>query len=363
MNAAIRNAPYPGRMARSKGSVREVRNSRLQGSGKAQGVKDEGRTPTSSLPHVPLPTSLEFGVSLLRLRISLVRPLQAVALLAAAVSVAGAATLPLADGVLVYEPGPAPFKAYVKELRTPGGVQVLLDSPADHIHHHGLMLALGADGVDFWTEKPPETMGRQVARAPVDVDGNSLRQSLDWQVPGGTNVLVETRQVVLRPGSGTHPTRVAWESILRPAANRDVRLWGRHYFGLGLRFVRDLDGATEFLFRPGATNRVVRGDERLTPARWCAARGTIGGKPVTVAMFDHPANPRHPAEWFTMARPFAYLSATLGLEKAPMTIPAGQDLRLRWAVALWDGPIAAEAIDAEWTAWTEDKDGPTKGIP
>ena len=269
---------------------------------------------------------------------------------------AGAATLPLADGALVYETGPAPFKAYVKELRTPGGVQVLLDSPADHIHHHGLMLALGADGVDFWTEKPPETMGRQAARGPAGVAGNVLRQTLDWQAPGGANVLAETRQIALRAGSAARPTRVSWESALRPAAGRDVRLWGRHYFGFGLRFVRDLDGATEFLFRPGATNRVVRGDERLTPGRWCAARGAIGGKPVTVALFDHPGNARHPAEWFTMAKPFAYMSATLGLEKAPMTLPSGQDLRLRWAVVLWDGHVAAEAVDAEWTAWTEDKD-------
>jgi len=291
------------------------------------------------------------------------RLVAAAALVAASVAVARAAAVPLADGALVYEPGPAPFKAYVKELRTPGGVQVLLDSPADHIHHHGLMLALGADGVDFWTEKPPEKMGRQVARGPAGIGGNSLRQSLDWQAPGGTNVLVETRQVALRAGSPARPTRVSWESVLRPAADREVQLWGRHYFGLGLRFVRELDGAAEFLFRPGATNRVVRGDECLTPGRWCAARGAIGGRPVTVAMFDHPANARHPAEWFTMTKPFAYMSATLGLEKAPMTLPAGQDLRLRWAVALWDGHVAAEAVDAEWTAWTEDKDGTTKGIP
>jgi hypothetical protein len=276
--------------------------------------------------------------------------------MAVALGSANAATVPLADGALVYEPGPTPFKAYVKELRTPGGVQVLLDSPADHIHHHGLMLALGANGVDFWTEAPPEKMGRQAGRGPAKIAGNAVRQTLDWQAPGGTNVLVESRRIDLRPGSATRPTRVQWDSSLRPAADREARLWGRHYFGLGLRFVRDLDGAAEFLFPPGATNRIVRGDERLTPGRWCAARGAIGGKPVTVAMFDHPANARHPTEWFTMARPFAYMSATLGLEKSPMTVPAGSDLRLRWAVALWDGHIGPEAIDAEWTAWTEGKD-------
>ena len=44
-------------------------------------------------------------------------------------------------------------KFYIKELFTPGGVQVLRDSPPDHKHHHGLMFAIGVDGVDFWGEE------------------------------------------------------------------------------------------------------------------------------------------------------------------------------------------------------------------
>ncbi|MBU4459661.1 MAG: PmoA family protein [Verrucomicrobia bacterium] len=272
--------------------------------------------------------------------------------LIAAAGPASAGPVPVADGVLVYEPGPAPFKGYVKELRTPGGVQVLLDSPADHIHHHGLMLALGVDGVDFWTEAPPEKMGRQVPRGAAAFDASGVRQVLDWRAPGGTNLIAETRHVTVRAGAAGEPTWLTWESSLRTAGGRPAaRLWGRHYFGLGFRFVRDFDGAVEFLFEPGATNRVVRGDERLAPSRWCAARGTIGGKPVTVAMFDHPSNPRHPAEWFTMSKPFAYLSATLGLEKAPMTVEAGRDLRLRWAVALWDGHPPPETIAEHARRW------------
>ena len=54
--------------------------------------------------------------------------------------------------ILEYVHGPELFKPYVKHLFTPGGVNVLLDSPPDHIHHHGLMFAVGIDGVDFWAE-------------------------------------------------------------------------------------------------------------------------------------------------------------------------------------------------------------------
>ncbi len=45
-----------------------------------------------------------------------------------------------------------PYKPYIRELFTPGGVQVLRDAPADHWHHHGIMFAVGVNGVTFWSE-------------------------------------------------------------------------------------------------------------------------------------------------------------------------------------------------------------------
>jgi len=32
-------------------------------------------------------------------------------------------------------------------------------------------------------------------------------------------------------------------------------------------------------------------------ADWCDYYGSIGGKTVGIAMFDHPSNPRHPTTW------------------------------------------------------------------
>ena len=54
--------------------------------------------------------------------------------------------------VLRYRYDRVPMKPYVDQLFTPGGVQVLRDSPHDHKHHHGLMFAVAVDGVDFWAE-------------------------------------------------------------------------------------------------------------------------------------------------------------------------------------------------------------------
>ena len=54
--------------------------------------------------------------------------------------------------MLQYRYGDVPFKPYVKELFTSSGINVLLDAPPDHLHHHGLMFACAVNNVDFWGE-------------------------------------------------------------------------------------------------------------------------------------------------------------------------------------------------------------------
>ena len=49
--------------------------------------------------------------------------------------------------LLEYCTAASPRKPYVKQLFTPGGIQILRDSPFDHKHHHALMFAVAVDGV------------------------------------------------------------------------------------------------------------------------------------------------------------------------------------------------------------------------
>ena len=46
-----------------------------------------------------------------------------------------------------------------------------------------------------------------------------------------------------------------------------------------------------------------------------------------------------------MAKPFAYLSATLGLHETPLKVAQGKPLKLRYAVVLWDRPVDPEEIE------------------
>ncbi len=78
----------------------------------------------------------------------------------------------------------------------------------------------------------------------------------------------------------------------------------------------------------------------------------VDGKSVTVAMFDHPKNFRHPATWFTMAKPFAYLCVTLDLKNQPIEMQPDKPLPLRYGVALWDGTVKPAEIEKMYERWS-----------
>jgi len=267
------------------------------------------------------------------------------------------------EGVLLrYSYRDVPFKPYVKELFTPGGANVLLDAPADHLHHHALMFAVTADGTDFWAEQSAAGgPGRQAHQRFDDVRVDSrddapfagFSQQLDWQNPQtGQLVLKEIRTIEICNFAKPKAALLTWQSQFEaPDANESVTLSGSHYQGLGMRFVRSMDLDGEFRNADGKAGVVFRGEERLVRSRWCAYTAKADGKDVTVAMFDHPGNERHPATWFMMNKPFAYLSATLALHEQPLKVELDNPLVLRYGVALWDGRVEDAKIEELYKRW------------
>jgi len=254
--------------------------------------------------------------------------------------------------LLRYRHSGALLKPYVKELSTPAGINVLLDAPADHLHHHALMFACAVNDVDFWTEAAGHAEGHfesipgKQRHQRFDEVGLSPPRHQPWvkftdairwlSKPSNDRLLIERRTI--SAGRFAKATLLFWESILTVPEGKDsVVLSGSHYHGLGMRFIRSMDATGEFYNADNDPGTVFRGEERLARSRWCAYTAQTDGKTVTVAMFDHPENPRHPATWFMMAKPFAYMSATMRLHEEPLKVFAGKPLTLRYAVVLWDG--------------------------
>ena len=255
--------------------------------------------------------------------------------------------------LLRYRHANVPFKPYVQELFTPGGINILRDAPEAHLHHHGLMLALGVNGVSFWAETPE--CGKQMhlhldtlqKRSDDSMPTGGLTHTLRWHTAEGVSVLEERRAIRVMYNAENDATLLFWESELTAMEGLDkVVLTGSHYYGLGMRFAASMDKDGAFLYAGATPGEIVRGDERLTPGPWCAYTAAAEGRRVTVAVFDHPDNPRYPALWFTMQTPFAYLSATRNLWKEPMPLMPGETVLLRHAIAVWDGAKDAATIAA-----------------
>ena len=266
------------------------------------------------------------------------------------------------SGVLWYRYEDVPFKPYVQRLLTPDGVNVLLDAPSDHLHHHALMFAVAVDGVNFWEEQ--NQPGRQAHTAFARYAGighgrtphmAGFDEQLEWVDPAADGLLLkELRMIRVRQVANLETTLVTWRSKLQaPPGRESVMLSGSHYFGLGARFVRSMDANGQFRNADDKPGEVFRGEEKLVRSNWCAYTATADGKLVTVAMFGHPENPRHPTTWFTMARPFAYISATLGLHEESLKVASDEPLVLCYGVALWDGAVESDKINRAYRWWLE----------
>ena len=178
--------------------------------------------------------------------------------------------------LLDYRPVASPMKPYVQRLYTPGGVQILRDSPSDHKHHHGLMFALGVDGVDFWGEEKgagkewPLDDHAKGSGSFMDGDWSSFAQIVSWTDTHGKTLVVEKRTVGVVAPHGPKPvTMVTWSSELSPDESlASVQLDGHHYYGLGMRFVESMDSGGRFFNSSGKPGEIVRGSERLVPAKW-----------------------------------------------------------------------------------------------
>jgi len=282
-----------------------------------------------------------------------------------------------------YRYAEVPFKPYLQELRTPSGINILRDAPFDHLHHHSLMFAVAVDGVNFWEEK--EGHGKQAHLAIRDVFAGpsgglacaSFKEELAWRA-GGKGLLHETRMIRVLADPAGRASLVSWTAEFREL-NVDgrtagvgcpaVTLGGERYYGLGMRFVTSMDKTGQFFNADDAKGVEGTNDKQ---SRWCAYTAEADGKPVTVVMFDHPTNARHPANWFTMLEPFSYLCATLGLHHEKLALgraasqpadsqAASTPFSLSYGVAVWDGKPQRDEIERAYALWIKtvaSKDAP-----
>jgi hypothetical protein len=255
-------------------------------------------------------------------------------------------------------------------LRTPNGVAILSDAPPDHPWHHGMMLAMTVDGVNYWEEPRAGQaaslrLGHQQIASPLlanrsESSGSSfdtVRHDVDWCDDQGHAQLSERRTIAHVEQPREANLLVTWRSEFMIAGDASsVSITGAHYDGLGLRFAPQFTDSVKVVLPdaldPSQVGHPFRGSEVLYDTPWCAYQANLPSGELTIAMFTAaPKSGDRPTRWFTMYKPFTYLSATLALNEQPLRLASGERLLLTYGLAAWDSRVDARQIARAFDEW------------
>ena len=245
-------------------------------------------------------------------------------------------------------------KPYLAPLRSASGKIVTRRFPMenvdgesrDHLHHRGLWFSSDeVNGVSFWTNELSYTrtdMGRIIVRNAKWKDGDhsgTLSSTMDWRGPKGNVLLVEDRDMVFY----SDPKLRIIDFHITLTAQQDVTFGDTHE---GFFAMRLADNFTEkkggkMVDAEGQTGMVNVWGKR---SNWVDYTGDVEGERLGVAVFDHPANPRHPTHWH--ARDYGLFAAQpFGAQKAfdtdenesPFKLPKGQKVVFQYRVVIHPG--------------------------
>lgn len=239
------------------------------------------------------------------------------------------------------------FKPYVKELYTLPGYNVLLDAPADHLHHHGLMYAIRVNGVNFWEERDSPghersvtILSQQTGQNQAGLPQATFAQLIHWVTHTNTTLadttpvalLIERRTIAVTVDEANQEVAVDWRGDFE-VGQTPVKLTGSDYNGLGVRLARPFDHVARHENSEN-TPYTGKGQRGVTVAQWSKISHTVDGQKITLTLFDRPGNAGGQARFFTMLDPFAYLSVTQGLDKAPLEYPAGAKFSVNYRLTV-----------------------------
>jgi hypothetical protein len=258
--------------------------------------------------------------------------------------------------LLLYKFEANQFKPYVKELRTLAGHNVLLDSPPDHPHHHGLMYAVRLNDINFWEEQMPCGRQQHLRFLHQKADGLTAQftEILNWIAPTGVftasqqTLLVEERKLLLTIRPESNEVALRWTSNFTVGREK-VRLQGTAYNGLGMRFPQAWNGKA-IHFNSASLPHSQEHKWDVTTADWSAVTYQGMESTNTIAFLSSFKN-RGDSKFFSMNNPFTYLAATQGLDIVPLEYGPAEKFNLEYLLLAYSVAQDAKQLDHQYTQW------------
>lgn len=232
----------------------------------------------------------------------------------------------------------------------------------DHPHHKSMWISHEISGVDFWGESAGKVVTQKVE---TEFSGNPkptnvLRATSVWRKKSDDKPVM-TDQTTYWFG-GTEKSR--WidclvdfqatfgdiqfddtkEGLFAIRTHPDLRLTAAPKRGVEKVFGTAINSE-------GVTGKAIWGKK----AKWLLYKGTIGGKPMSIAMYDHPGNLRHPTTWH--ARDYGLVTANpfgmhhfLKKEKGAgaFKIAKDENLKLRYRVEFFSGDVSPSEVETRY---------------
>jgi hypothetical protein len=226
----------------------------------------------------------------------------------------------------------------------------------DHPHHRSLWFAHGdINGHDFWHGKHTRITTDSIDIEQSSPGSTTATSTHRWTTPDET-LLTEARTWRFR--STSLGTRID-ATLELTAASGDVRFGDTKEGTFAVRLAPSLRLVGEVAEGSAVNaNGDLDGDVWGQRTRWIRYSGPLPGdaeEPASVAVFDHPDNPRSPTWWHARdygllaANPFGMHDFTGWREAdASYLLPAGETLSLRYRLLLSAGEPSAEELELEW---------------
>lgn len=241
----------------------------------------------------------------------------------------------------------------------------------DHPHHKSLWFSHEINGVDFWSERGGVVKVKKIQTEFANHRDDVIVTQSDWIERGNdqsdksslTQTLL-TDQTVYRFG-GDQTSRWIDCQITFLAAVSDLRFEDTKEGLFAIRTHPDLrltpaaiEGTADAdeVFGHAVNSEGVTGKDIWGKrAKWILYFGQINDHPVSIAMYDHPKNIRHPTTWhardygLVAANPFG-LHHFLAQEKGAgaYTVTQGDRLQLRYRVEFFDGIQTPKSVEEKF---------------
>ena len=238
--------------------------------------------------------------------------------------------------------------SYVHPLFSPDGQALTDDSPADHLHHHGLfwtwpvVLTRGVTTAT-WEPKLPRLRQFFVRWLKRETAGNSFLLDVEnaWKLDG--KEIVAKEKVALNIHPGENSGRLIDFELTIEAVGGSLELQGtldqnKGYGGLCIR------GAPLFTGAALTTDKgPLKEDVVHMPFRWA----DISTREHGIAIFVSPDHPGFPTKWM-IRNSYAGLVNVSWPGLTPVILKPGEPIVLRYRIYVHRGDAAAAGIEAAY---------------